>query len=492
MVLSAEAEYVLRTVEERGIRFVRLWFTDVLGFLKSFTITSQELEGAFAEGMGFDGSSIEGFSRIQESDMVAIPDPATFQVIPWKQEAPVARMFCDVWNPEGTPFDGDPRGVLKRQLQRAADLGFTFYVGPELEYFYFKASDDPTFLDRGGYFDETPLDAATDYRKRTVQYLESMGIPVEYVHHEVAPSQHEIDLRYTDALTMADNVMAYRLTVKEVAQEFGIYATFMPKPVAGVNGSGMHTHQSLFEGDRNAFFDATDEYHLSKTAKSYIAGLLRHAPEITLLTNQWVNSYKRLVPGFEAPVYVCWARRNRSALVRVPMYKPGKEAATRIEYRSPDAACNPYLAFAAMLAAGLTGVENDYDLPPEASNNIYEMSDDERGAAGIAVSARGPGGGDPPGRGLRGAAGGAGRPRPRVPDPQQARRVGCLQGLRQPVRAGALPPHPLSYLPTLLGFSALSTYAFCTESPLTVESTEPIVGQTAEGRQAEGWRGSPR
>ena len=384
MVLSAEAEYVLRTVEERGIRFVRLWFTDVLGFLKSFTITSQELEGAFAEGMGFDGSSIEGFSRIQESDMVAIPDPATFQVIPWKQEAPVARMFCDVWNPEGTPFDGDPRGVLKRQLQRAADLGFTFYVGPELEYFYFKASDDPTFLDRGGYFDETPLDAATDYRKRTVQYLESMGIPVEYVHHEVAPSQHEIDLRYTDALTMADNVMAYRLTVKEVAQEFGIYATFMPKPLAGVNGSGMHTHQSLFEGDRNAFFDATDEYHLSKTAKSYIAGLLGHAPEITLLTNQWVNSYKRLVPGFEAPVYVCWARRNRSALVRVPMYKPGKEAATRIEYRSPDAACNPYLAFAAMLAAGLTGVENDYDLPPEASNNIYEMSDDERGAAGIA------------------------------------------------------------------------------------------------------------
>ena len=383
MVLSAEAEYVLRTVEERGIRFVRLWFTDVLGFLKSFTITSQELEGAFAEGMGFDGSSIEGFSRIQESDMVAIPDPATFQVIPWKQEAPVARMFCDVWNPEGTPFDGDPRGVLKRQLQRAADLGFTFYVGPELEYFYFKASDDPTFLDRGGYFDETPLDAATDYRKRTVQYLESMGIPVEYVHHEVAPSQHEIDLRYTDALTMADNVMAYRLTVKEVAQEFGIYATFMPKPVAGVNGSGMHTHQSLFEGDRNAFFDATDEYHLSKTAKSYIAGLLRHAPEITLLTNQWVNSYKRLVPGFEAPVYVCWARRNRSALVRVPMYKPGKEAATRIEYRSPDAACNPYLAFASMLGAGLAGIEQELELPPEASNNIYEMTEDERLTAGI-------------------------------------------------------------------------------------------------------------
>src|SRR6266550_216415 len=262
---SAEAEYVLRTVEERGIRFVRLWFTDVLGFLKSFTITSQELEGAFADGMGFDGSSIEGFSRIQESDMIAVPDAATFQLIPWTTEQPVARMFCDVYEPDGSPFDGDPRGVLKRQLQRAADLGFSFYVGPELEYFYFKAEDDPTFLDKGGYFDETPLDVATDYRKRTVLYLESMA-----------------------------------------------------KPVAGVNGSGMHTHQSLFEGDRNAFFDDTDEYHLSKTAKQYIGGLLQHAPEITLVTNQWVNSYKRLVPGFEAPVYVCWARRNRSALVRVP------------------------------------------------------------------------------------------------------------------------------------------------------------------------------
>jgi glutamine synthetase len=383
MPLTAEAEYVLHTVEERGIRFIRLWFADVLGFLKSFTITSQELEGAFTEGMGFDGSSIEGFSRIQESDMVAIPDPSTFQLIPWKTEESVARMFCDIYEPDGTPFDGDPRGVLKRQLRRAADLGFTFYVGPELEYFYFRSLEDPAFLDQGGYFDETPLDVATDYRKRTVRYLEAMGIPVEYVHHEVAPSQHEIDLRYTDALTMADDVMTYRLIVKEVAQEFGIYATFMPKPVMGVNGSGMHTHQSLFEGDRNAFFDPTDEYHLSKTAKSYIAGILAHAPEITLVTNQWVNSYKRLVPGYEAPVYVCWARRNRSALVRVPMYQPGKEQATRIEYRSPDPACNPYLAFAAMLAAGLAGVERDLDLPPEASNNIYEMTEAEREAAGI-------------------------------------------------------------------------------------------------------------
>ena len=383
MTLTAEAEYVLRTVEERGIRFIRLWFTDVLGFLKSVTITSQELEGALAEGMGFDGSSIDGFSRIQESDMVVAPDPSTFQLIPWKTEAQVARMFCDVLNPDGTPFEGDPRHVLKRQLRRALDLGYTFYVGPELEYFYFRSLDDPKFLDQSGYFDETPLDVATDWRKRTVTYLESMGIPVEYVHHEVAPSQHEIDLRYTDALTMADNVMTYRLTVKEVAQEFGIYATFMPKPKAGVNGSGMHTHQSLFAGDRNAFFDASDEYHLSKVAKQYIAGILRHAPEITLVTNQWVNSYKRLVPGYEAPVYVCWARRNRSALVRVPTHKLGKEAATRIEYRSPDPACNPYLAFAAMLAAGLAGIEGDYELPPEASNNIYRMTEEERRATGI-------------------------------------------------------------------------------------------------------------
>jgi glutamine synthetase len=276
-------------------------------------------------------------------------------------------MFCDVFEPGGAPFDGDPRAVLRRQVQRAAELGYTFYVGPELEFFYFRSLEDPAFLDNAGYFDETPLDVATDHRKRTVRYLEEMGIPVEYVHHEVAPSQHEIDLRYADALTMADNVMVYRLTVKEVAQEFGHYATFMPKPVAGVNGSGMHTHQSLFEGDRNAFFDAADEYHLSKTAKSYIAGILRHAPEITLVTNQWVNSYKRLVPGFEAPVYVCWARRNRSALVRVPQYQPGKEGATRIEYRSPDPAC----------------IEGEYELPPEASNNIYEMTEAERESAGI-------------------------------------------------------------------------------------------------------------
>jgi glutamine synthetase len=381
--LSNEAEYVLRTVEERGIRFIRLWFTDVLGFLKSIAVTVQELEGAFAEGVGFDGSAIEGFARIQEADMVAVPDPSTFQILPWKSETQVARVFCDIHDPDGSPSDGDPRHVLKRQLAKASDLGFTFYVGPELEYFYFRSADDIEFLDHGGYFDLTPADVANDLRKRTVDYLEAMGIPVESAHHEVAPSQHEIDLRYTDALSMADNIMTHRLTVKEAAQEHGVYATFMPKPVAGVDGSGMHTHMSLFEGDRNAFFDPTDEHHLSKTGKAFIAGILKHAREITLVTNQWVNSYKRLVPGYEAPVYICWARRNRSALVRVPMYKPGKEKATRIEFRSPDPACNPYLAFAVMLAAGLAGIENEYELPPEASNNIYAMSEDERRAAGI-------------------------------------------------------------------------------------------------------------
>jgi glutamine synthetase len=383
MTLSNEAEFVLRTVEERGIKFIRLWFTDILGFLKSIAITAQELETVLTEGEGFDGSAIEGFARIQEADMVAVPDPSTFQIIPWRSETQVARMFCDIQDPDGTPFQGDPRLVLKRQLARAADLGFAFHIGPELEYFYFRNAQGTEFLDQGSYFDLTPLDVATDLRKRTVEYLEAVGIPVESSHHEVAPSQHEIDLRYSDALSMADNIMTYRLSVKEAAQEFGVYATFMPKPVAGVDGSGMHTHQSLFEGDRNAFFDPTDEFHLSKTAKAYIAGILRHAREMTLVMNQWVNSYKRLVPGYEAPVYICWARRNRSALVRVPVYKPGKETATRIEFRSPDPACNPYLAFACMLAAGLAGIENEYELPPEASNNIYAMSEDERRAAGI-------------------------------------------------------------------------------------------------------------
>jgi len=320
----AEAtDYVLKTAKEQDVKFIRLWFTDILGFLKSFAITVEELEKALEEGMGFDGSSIQGFARIDESDMVAMPDPNTFQLLPWRpKEHSVARMFCDILLPGGKPFDGDPRYVLKRNLKRAADLGYTFYVGPELEYFYFRDSESTQPLDQGGYFDLTPLDAATDLRRETVLALEEMGIGIEYSHHEVATSQHEIDMRYTDALTMADNVMTYRLVVKQVALKHGVYATFMPKPVFGINGSGMHVHQSLFIGDRNAFFDKDDEYHLSKVGKCYIAGLLKHAPEITLVCNQWVNSYKRLVPGYEAPVYLSWARRNRADLIRVPEYKP--------------------------------------------------------------------------------------------------------------------------------------------------------------------------
>jgi glutamine synthetase len=378
-------EYVLKMTKEHDVKFIRLWFTDILGFLKSFAITVEELEGAFEEGMGFDGSSIEGFARIDESDMVALPDPDTFQLLPWRprEHRAVARMFCDILRPGGEPFEGDPRYVLKRNLQRTAELGYTFYVGPELEFFYFQDSDGTTPLDHGGYFDLTPRDAATDMRKDTVLTLEDMGIGVEYSHHEVAYSQHEIDMRYTDALTMADNVMTYRLVVKEIALKYGVYATFMPKPVFGINGSGMHTHQSLFAGDRNAFFDPNDGYHLSKIGKCYVAGLLKHAPEITAVTNQWINSYKRLVPGYEAPVYLSWARRNRSDLIRVPEYRPGREKATRIEFRSPDPACNPYLAFSLMLAAGLEGIEKEYEVPEPIEENVYEMREEERQRLGI-------------------------------------------------------------------------------------------------------------
>ncbi len=377
--------YVLKAAKEHDVKFIRLWFTDILGFLKSFAITVEELEGALEEGMGFDGSSIEGFARIDESDMVALPDPDTFKLLPWRprEHSAVARMFCDIHMPGGQVFEGDPRFVLKRNLKRAADLGYTFYVGPELEFFYFKDDAGTEFLDRGGYFDLTPLDAAVEMRKDTVLALEDMGIGIEYSHHEVAPSQHEIDMRYTDAMTMADSVMTYRLVVKEIAMKHGVYATFMPKPVFGVNGSGMHVHQSLFRGKRNAFFDSNDEYHLSKEARSYIAGILKYAPEMTAITNQWVNSYKRLVPGYEAPVYLSWARRNRSDLVRVPEYRPGKENATRIEYRSPDPACNPYLAFSVMLAAGLKGIAEGYEAPAPIEENVYEMSAAEREKRGI-------------------------------------------------------------------------------------------------------------
>ena len=378
-------EYVLKMAKEHDVKFIRLWFTDILGMLKSFAITVEELENALEQGMGFDGSSIQGFARIDESDMVALPDPDTFQLLPWRpmEQHAVARMFCDILRPGGDSFDGDPRYVLKRNLKRAAEKGYTLYLGPELEYFYFSDSKGTETLDEGGYFDMTPRDTATDLRKETVLTLQEMGIGVEFSHHEVAPSQHEIDMRYTDALTMADNVMSYRLVVKEIALQHGVYATFMPKPVFGINGSGMHVHQSLFKGEQNAFFDEKDPYHLSKTAKCYIAGLLKHAPEITSVTNQWVNSYKRLVPGYEAPVYLSWARRNRSDLVRVPEYQPGKEKATRVELRSPDPACNPYLAFSVMLAAGLEGIEKEYQAPEPVEQNVYEMSDEERERRGI-------------------------------------------------------------------------------------------------------------
>ncbi len=376
--------YVLKKAKEQDVKFIGMWFTDILGFLKSFSITVEELEEALEEGVGFDGSSIEGFARIDESDMVAMPDPDTFQLLPWRpKEQAVSRMFCDIVKPGGEVFEGDPRYVLKRNLKRVADMGYIFYVGPELEYFYFRNSSGTEFLDEGGYFELVPVDAAVDLRRDTVLTLNQMGIAIEKSHHEVAMSQHEIDMRYTDALTMADNVMTYRLVVKQVALQHGYYATFMPKPVFGINGSGMHTHMSLFKGNRNAFFDAKDKYHLSKTAKSYIAGLLKYAPEITAVTSQWVNSYKRLVPGYEAPVYLSWAQRNRADLVRVPMYKPGKENATRFELRSPDPACNPYLAFSVMLAAGLQGIEDKLEPPEPVEENVYKMSEEERRRRGI-------------------------------------------------------------------------------------------------------------
>jgi glutamine synthetase len=379
MTKSEEAkEQVLRVTKERDVKFIRLWFSDILGFLKSFSITVEELEAAFEQGVGFDGSSIEGFARIEESDMIAMPDPTTFQLIPWRpKEQAVARMFCDILKPGGHPFEGDPRYMLKKNLKRAADMGYAFYVGPEMEYFYFRNSSATEPLDYGGYFDLVPP-ATSDIRREAVLTLEQMGIKVEHSHHEVATSQHEIDIRYAEALTMADNVMTYRLVVKQIALQHGVYATFMPKPVSGINGSGMHVHQSLYKGEQNAFFDREDRYHLSKIAKCYIAGLMKHAPEITAVTSQWVNSYKRLVPGYEAPTYITWGTRNRSALVRIPEYQPGNEKALRAEFRSPDPACNPYLAFAVMLAAGLEGIEQKYELPPPVEEDAFRLSEEER------------------------------------------------------------------------------------------------------------------
>ncbi len=379
------AQDVKAIVADREIRFIRLWFTDVIGQLKSFSINAAELDGALEAGMGFDGSSITGFNAVEESDMIAMPDPATFAVLPWRpEEQGVARMFCDVLTPERTPYEGDPRHILRRAVRRASEMGFdTFNVGPELEYFLFRDSSGTEPLDSGGYFDLTTLDAGSDVRRETSIALEALGIHVEYSHHEVGPSQHEIDIRYADALKMADDVMTYRITVKEVALKYGWHATFMPKPMFGENGSGMHTHQSLFSGGRNAFFDPDDHHHLSPVGKAFIAGQLRHAREICSIFAQWVNSYKRLVPGYEAPVYVAWSRRNRSALVRVPLYHPGSEEATRMELRCPDPACNPYLTFAALLQAGLEGVEKGYELPEPMEKNLYHLSPEERRRLGI-------------------------------------------------------------------------------------------------------------
>ena len=385
--MEKQQEFVLRTIEERGVKFIRLWFTDVVGTLKMVAIAPAEVEGAFAEGLGIDGSSIEGFTRAFEADVLAQPDPSTFQILPWRGEIdPTARMFCDIFTPDGEPAVADPRYVLKRTLQKAADRGFTFYTHPEIEFYLLKSSEPgPNGLepvDKAGYFDNVPGGTAHDFRRRAVRMLEDLGISVEFSHHEGGPGQNEIDLRYADALTMADNIMTFRTVVKEVAIEQGVYATFMPKPFANHPGSGMHTHLSLFEGDSNAFFDQGQTYQLSKVGRQFVAGLLTHAPEITAVTNQFVNSYKRLWGGHEAPNYITWGHNNRSALVRVPLYKPGKGQSARIEYRAMDSAANPYLAFALLLAAGLKGIEEGYELPPEAEDTVWELSNQERRALG--------------------------------------------------------------------------------------------------------------
>ena len=377
-------EFVLHEARENDVKFIRLWFTDILGSIKGFAITVEELENAITRGMGFDGSAIEGFARADERDLYALPDPNTFNVLPWRPKInAVAKMFCDIVTPDNKPFDGDPRSVLKRNLDKAAGKGYTFYVAPELEYFYFKNNQSVDFLDTSGYFDQDAPDLGTDLRRETVLTLEEMGIPVESSHHEAAPSQHEIDLRHTDALTMADTVMTYKLVVKEIAMNHGVFASFMPKPANGINGNGMHTHMSLFKGDKNTFYEEGQSHHLSSTGRQFCAGLLRHAREITLVTNQWVNSYKRLVPSYEAPKYITWAEVNRSDLIRIPSFKIGREASRRIEYRAPDPACNPYLTFSVLLAAGMDGIENEYELPSLIGQNAQDMSVEERASHGI-------------------------------------------------------------------------------------------------------------
>ncbi len=382
--MTKTREDVLRLIDEAGVRYIRLCFTDILGKIKGMSITRSEIEQVLDEGQGFDGSSVEGFARIEESDLMAVPDPLTFRIIPWEISGEkVAMMFCDITYPDGKPYEGDPRWVLKRNLARLQDKGWTLYVGPEIEYFYFESEEEPNILDQDGYFDYGSVDIGAQVRKAAVNALEAIDIPVECSHHEAAASQHEIDLKYQEALIMADFAQVYRFIVKQVAMQNEIYATFMPKPIYGINGSGMHCHVSLFKGERNLFFDPADEYNLSVMARQFTAGILTHVKEITLVLNQWVNSYKRLVPGYEAPIYISWGRRNRSSMVRVPMYRPGKEQATRIELRSPDPATNPYLAFACILAAGLKGIDNAYKLPEPVEENIYNMSEEKK--AGLNV-----------------------------------------------------------------------------------------------------------
>ena len=386
--MGKQEDFVLRALEERDVRFVRLWFTDVLGFLKSVAVAPAELEGAFAEGIGFDGSAIEGFARVYESDMLAKPDPATFQILPWRGEGPTtARMFCDIVMPDGSPSYADPRFVLKRILATAADKGFTFYTHPEIEFYLFKDVPvdgvEPVPVDRSGFFDHTAQSKGSDFRREAITMLEAMGISVEFSHHEGGPGQQEIDLRYADALSTADNIMTFRTVIREVALSQGIWATFMPQPFTGHPGSGMHTHVSLFEGDQNSFYEAGSEYQLSKVGRQFIAGILAHAQEISVVTNQWVNSYKRMMFGGEAPSYVCWGHNNRSAMIRVPMYKPLKGQSTRIELRTVDAACNPYLAFAVTLAAGMKGIEQGLDLPREAEDDVWSLTERERTSLGI-------------------------------------------------------------------------------------------------------------
>ena len=497
-VNERQRDYVLRTAEEREVRFVRLWFTDVLGQLKSIAISPADLEDTLIEGTHIDGSAVDGFSRLQESDVLIRPDPNTFELIPWTENTDElsCRMFCDVLHPDGSPFSGDPRAVLRRNLDRASELGYSFMVAPEMEFYYF-ADGDPHSplvpLDTGSYYDLTAQDVSSDIRKSTILMLEAMGIPVEYSFHEDSASQQEIDLRHTDALTMADTVMTFRLVVRQVAHAQGAFATFMPMPIAGQQGSGMHTHLSLFEGDENVFHDSSDEHNLSKVAKAFIAGLLHHAPEITAVTNQLVNSYKRLAAGYEAPRFISWARNNRSSLVRVPLTK-GKQWSTRVEYRAPDPASNPYLVFSVLLAAGLAGIEQGYELPEPSNRNMNELRADDLLGAGLqplptslAAALDEMEHSDAGGRRPR-------RPHLRVVHPQQARRVDRVPGSGDTLRAGPVPPElvmPVESMEPLLLYPDPPPPELAQTLDLSGHAWKAVVdtNRADELRPDEGWAG---